>query len=69
MLLGVGSMQPDHAKMVAFFLGFLTDSFKIDERPINAAVPRDNGGVIEFKLFLGAATLAGTANVPLLIDA
>jgi hypothetical protein len=68
-LLGVGSMQPSHAKMVAFFFGFLTDSFKIDERPINEAAPTDNRGIVEFKLFLGAAALAGTANVPLLIDA
>ncbi len=69
MLFNVGSMQPSHAKMVAFFLGFLTDSFKIDARPINEAAPTDNRGIVEFKLFLGAAALAGTANVPLLIDA
>jgi hypothetical protein len=69
MLLGVGSMQPSHAKMVAFFLGFLTESFQMDERAINKAAPTDNGGVVEFKLFLAAAALAGTASVPLLIDA
>jgi hypothetical protein len=69
LLLGVGSMQPSHAKMAAFFLGFLTDSFKIDERSVNVTTPTDNRGVAEFKLFLGAAALAGTANVPLLIDA
>jgi hypothetical protein len=68
-LLGVGSMQAAHAKMVAFFFGFLTDTFHIDERPANKPIQGDNNCVNAFKLFLAAAALAGTSNVPLLIDA
>jgi hypothetical protein len=68
-LLGVGSMQAAHAKMVALFFGFLTDTFHIDERPANKPIQGDNNCVNEFKLFLAAAALAGASNVPLLIDA
>jgi len=65
----VGNLQPAHAKMIAWFLGFLNDDSSISDNPLNRPQPDDDNGVIEMKLFFSVAALAGTNNIPVLIDA
>jgi hypothetical protein len=70
-LVGVGHLQPAHAKMAAVFFGFndvspdkpTTVSFE------NSPHPDDIDGVAEFKMFLNAASFAGVHGFELLIDA
>ena len=65
----VGNLQPAHAKMIAWFLGFLNDDFSIADNPLNRPQRDDDVGIGEMKLFFSVAALAGTNNIPVLIDA
>ncbi len=69
MAFNVGSLQPAHAKLVAFFLGFLNDEFDISDDPANLPQPGDDDRTKELKLFFTAAALAGTYQAPVFIDA
>ncbi|MCL2340824.1 MAG: hypothetical protein FWC49_03860 [Proteobacteria bacterium] len=65
----VGNLQPTHAKLIAYFLGFLNDDFSISNNPINRPQPDDDSSIIEMKIFFSVAALAGISNVSVLIDA
>ena len=69
MAFAVGSLQPAHAKLVAYFLGFLSDDFQPIDLPSNRSQSGDDGPVQDLKLFLSVAALAGSSNIPVLIDA
>ena len=69
MLVGVGSLNPAHARLSAYFLGFLDDRFERSDRSDNHPSTADDGIVAEFKLFLAAAAFAGTHKANLLVDA
>jgi hypothetical protein len=65
----VGSLQPAHAKLVAFFLGFLDEhGFPVDQ-PENRPLPDDDPSITEMKYFFACAALAGATNVSVMIDA
>lgn len=69
MAFAVGSLQAAHAKMIAYFLGFLNDDFSIANDPANSPQPEDDARTIELKYFFSAAALAGINEVSVLIDA
>lgn len=70
MLIGVGSFQPGHAKLVAYFLGFLDDDFCLVDNPSNRVQPgADDQIVAELKYFLTVAARAGVQDAPVLVDA
>jgi hypothetical protein len=69
MAFGVGSLQPAHARMVAYFVGFLNDDFSVKNDPENSRQPDDDDITVEMKYFFSAAALAGTNGVPMLVDA
>lgn len=65
----VGSLQAAHAKMIAYFLGFLNDDFSVANDSTNLPQPGDDPRTIEMKYFFCAAALAGANAVPVLVDA
>jgi hypothetical protein len=69
LLIGVGSLQPDHAKFVAYLLGFLRDGMIVDTSPQNTPSASDEARVAELKRMLLAAAVAGQLGVALLVDA
>lgn len=69
MAFAVGSLQPAHAKLVAYFLGYLNDDFSASSERDLAPLPGDDGCVVELKNFLRTAALAGPNGVPVLVDA
>lgn len=69
MAFAVGSLQPAHAKMVAYFLGFVNDDFSVAKDAANAPLPGDDDRTVELKYFFATAALAGTNAIPVLVDA
>jgi hypothetical protein len=69
MTFGVGSLNSAHAKLVAYFLGFLNDDFSITNDPANSPQPDDDGITTEMKYFFSTAALAGTNEVHMFLDA
>lgn len=69
MAFGVGSLQSAHAKLIAYFLGFLNDDFSIANDPANLPQLDDDDRTIEMKYFFAVAALAGTNEIPVLVDA
>ena len=69
MAFAVGSIQAAHAKLIAYFLGFLNDSFAVADSPADSPQPSDDDRTKELKFFFATAALAGTSDVPLFIDA
>ncbi|HDR9103160.1 TPA: hypothetical protein QDB15_006802 [Burkholderia vietnamiensis] len=69
MVFAVGSLQASHAKMVAYFMGFLNDALELVDAESNFPQPADDAGTIELKLFFRIAASAGTQAVPVFIDA
>ncbi|NHQ87356.1 hypothetical protein HA050_14665 [Iodobacter sp. HSC-16F04] len=65
----VGSLQAQHAKLVAYFLGFLDDDFSIANDSANLPQPGDDDRTIELKSFFAVASLAGVNEVSVFIDA
>jgi hypothetical protein len=65
----VGSLEPTHAKMIAYFLGFLDSDFNVSDNPLNRPQPDDDSNITQMKLFFSVAALAGTSNVPVFVDA
>lgn len=68
MSFAVGSLQPIHAKLIAYFLGYLNDDFSIANDPNNQPQPGDDDRTIEMKLFFSAAALAGANDIPVFVD-
>jgi len=69
MTFGVGNLQATHAKLIAYFLGFLGDDFNIANDPADAPLPQDDTVTLELKYFLAIAALAGISEKPVLVDA
>lgn len=69
MVFGVGSLQPVHAKLVAYFTGFVDDAFKTISGDAERPSPSDDIGVAGMKSFFLTAALAGEHGVGVLIDA
>lgn len=69
MLVGLGDLQPSHARLVCYFLGLLNTDMQIDLKPDYQPSPSDDASIVQFKQFLLAAAFAGTNNVCLLVDA
>ena len=69
MTFAVGSLQPTHAKMLAFYLGFLNDDLSLSKDPDNSAQPGDDPRIIELKYFFSVAALAGINSIPVFVDA
>lgn len=69
MAFGVGNLSPGHAKLVAYFLGFLNDDFSPKDTLADLPQPGDERGVAEMKYFFTVAALAGINNVSVLVDA
>jgi len=69
MAFAVGSLQASHAKMIAYFTGFLDETFALAEIASNLPPPDDDAGTVELKLFFRVAALAGARDVPVFIDA
>jgi hypothetical protein len=68
LLIGVGSLQPDHAKFLAFFLGFLTEGMILDTSAANRPTATDETRTAELKLMLSAAAFAAQHGFVLLVD-
>jgi hypothetical protein len=68
-LIGSGSLEPTHAKFVAYFLGFMTEAFAIDDSPNNQPSSTDEPRIAELKRFMSAVAFAGQHGVTLLVDA
>lgn len=69
MAFGVGSLQAAHARLVAYFLGFVNDDFNVRNDPTDRPEHGDDHGIIEMKCFFSVAALAGTRDVSVLVDA
>ncbi|WP_028103729.1 hypothetical protein [Pseudoduganella violaceinigra] len=69
MAFNVGDLAPAHAKLVAYFLGFLNDDFSPKDNLDDSPQPGDEQGVAELKYFFIAAALAGLNEVQMLVDA
>lgn len=69
MTFAVGSLQPTHAKMVAYFLGFLNDAFEVVSTPETMQQVADDDRTIELKQFFSLAALAGANGTSVLVDA
>ena len=69
MAFGVGSLQPMHAKLLTYFLGYLNDRFEFVGDSANLVQPGDDQTTLELKFFLIVAALAGTSDIPVHIDA
>ena len=69
MTFAVGSLESAHAKMLAYFLGFLNDAFEIVTSPETVRQLDDDERIVELKHFYSLAALAGTSNVPVFVDA
>ncbi len=69
MAFGVGSLQSMHAKLLAYFLGYLDDRFELSGDSADLVRPEDDQTTLEFKFFLAVAALAGTSDIPVHIDA
>lgn len=69
MAFGLGSLQPAHAKMVAYFAGYVDDQFQAMTSAAELPAPEDDTIVAEMKLFLLVAARAGTSNTGVYIDA
>lgn len=69
MTIAVGHIQPMHAKLLAYFTGFLGDDFSLINIPSNVPSPTDDQTTAELKLFFMVAALAGTNDARLFIDA
>ncbi|WP_035051680.1 hypothetical protein [Andreprevotia chitinilytica] len=69
MAFGVGSLQPAHAKLIAYFLGFVNDDFNIADNPANQPQRGDDDRTVEMKYFFSVAAHSGTNNVAVLVDA
>jgi hypothetical protein len=69
MIFTVGTLQPAHAKLVAYFVGFLNDNFEIVRNISNKLIPNDENGINQFKLFFSVLAMAGNNNCPVFINA
>lgn len=69
MAFGVGSLQSDHAKLIAYFLGFVNDDFTVGHDTASLPQSGDDDRTIELKYFFSVAALAGISEVPVLVDA
>lgn len=69
MTFGLGNLQPTHARLVAYFLGFVNDEFRPTQSAANRPLPEDDRSIVELKYFFSVAALAGVNNVPMLVDA
>lgn len=69
MTFGLGSLQPVHAKMVAYFAGYVDDRFQAVATAVDAPAPGDDAVVAEMKRFFLAAARAGTHHAGVYIDA
>ena len=65
----VGGLQATHAKLIAYFLGYLNDDFSFADTPNNFPQPGDDAITMELKYFFSVAALAGTNGATVLIDA
>lgn len=65
----VGSLEATHAKMVAYFLGFLNDSFEVVNSSANQPEPEDDISITQLKQFYLIAAIAGSNQTPVFIDA
>ncbi len=68
MTFAVGDLGAAHAKMVAYFLGFLNDELEIVTTPKTVPQPDDDNGIVELKYFYSLAALAGVNNVSIFVD-
>ncbi|WP_028453654.1 hypothetical protein [Chitinilyticum aquatile] len=68
MIIPVGHLQPAHAKMLGFFLGYLDDEFEYRAQPDNLPQPGDDECTAQFKRFVFAAAHAGVHGVPVFMD-
>lgn len=69
MLVGAGNLSPIHAQLVCWCLGFLDAEMKPEHSVDNMPAASDAQGVIQFKMFLAAATFAGANGHHLFVDA
>jgi hypothetical protein len=69
MAFGVGSLQAAHAKLIAYFLGFVNDDFTVSHDAANLPRSGDDDSTIELKYFFSVAASAGTSEVPVFVDA
>lgn len=68
MIMQVGHLQPSHAKLVAYFLGYINDSFEYVEKSENQPNSNDGRGVGQFKALLMALLFAGTNECSVFVD-
>ncbi|MGG6898164.1 hypothetical protein [Rhizobium sp. BR 315] len=69
MLMHVGHLSPSHAKLAAYFVGFVDDQFRYTDARQTKDQPNDAPGVIGLKAFLRAVGFAGANNLPVFIEA
>lgn len=69
MIFRVGSLNATHAKLIAYFLGFVGDEFEPDDLSRNRPQEDDDKTISEMKAFFTIAARAGTAGAPVFIDA
>ncbi len=69
MMFDVGSFQPAHAKMLAYFLGYVDDEFKLVRKQDNWPRPQDDPITSNLKVFLSLTAFAGVNGFEVLVDA
>ena len=69
MAFGVGNLQSAHARLVAYFVGFVNDDFTAACDPTNSPQSDDDGSIIGLKNFFAVAALAGTSSASVFVDA
>jgi hypothetical protein len=68
MIMNVGNLQPAHAKLVAYFLGYINDSFECIDKNENRPTNNDDRGVGQFKELFMAMSFAGTKGYSVFVD-
>jgi hypothetical protein len=69
MMFDVGSFLPAHAKMLAYFLGYIDDEFKPANRMDNSPQPNDDSKTNALKTFCSSIAFAGVNGFEVLVDA
>ena len=68
LLLGVGNYECKYAQIIAWFFGFLNDTFEYSKNPDNMPLPTDDPAVQEFKAFFMQVTNAAARQLEVYID-
>lgn len=69
MTFALGNLPPTHARLIAYYLGFINDRGFPADSPENLPQPKDDRCIVELKYFFLTAALAGAGDVPMMIDA